>query len=251
MNRRALFVAAFAQLFLLVGAVEASAHEEGPSPYRWVSPPSGNHESPPEVAVSRHDLGQPSSASSATMTDGQLELGLAAGALPPRAGERAITLRLVPLDPATLPRVPAGSVAEGNAYLIEAAYADSGSPLTQLAMPAVLTLVAPSSATRLLRLSGSAWTLVPTVTLGEEARTGLIGRSSQLGTFVLSHDAEAAKQRPQPAAPSPVLPSATPVAAAPVAATSDPMPVAAGLLVALGIGAAGLLVVVIRRRTGE
>ena len=38
---------------------------------------------------------------------------------------------------------------------------------------------------------------------------------------------------------------------APVAATSDPMPVAAGLLVALGIGASGLLVVVIRRRTVE
>lgn len=185
MRARSLLLAAV--LGVPAVTVSAQAHEESATPYRWVVPPSGNSEPRPEVAESLQQLGAPSPASNAQSSDGQIDLALFAGALPPRAGESEARFRLVPLDPAGLPPVPAGSVAEGNAYRIEATYALSSAPLRELSGPAVLSLASPAQATAFLVLTGDTWTVLPSTPLDDPARKGLVARPTALGTFVLTH----------------------------------------------------------------
>lgn len=170
-------------------------------------------------------------------------------------------MRLIPLDPAGLPRVPGRSVAEGNAYRVDVTYAGSGAALSRRSVPAVLTLVAPSRASAMLRLQGTSWVPVPAVQLDEESRSGLVGRSEQLGTFVLVHRQSDAPISPDEAARASAetnqVPTTAPTVRTAAAATrarpaDDPPgdePVRL-LLVLTGVVALTLLARLLRRRDG-
>lgn len=102
-----------------------------PPSYRWVHPPpefaSGNK--PPSSGHATIRLGPNGSEVSASGTDdGQVSLVLDQGAVPPAAGQQSVAITIDPLDPAKLAPVPAGLIAAGNAYRIQARYQPSGKP---------------------------------------------------------------------------------------------------------------------------
>jgi hypothetical protein len=100
-----------------------------PPSYRWVHPPpefaGGNR--PPSSGHATVRLGPTGSEVSASGTDdGQLSLVLDQGAVPPSPGQQSVAITIEPLDPAKLAPVPAGLIAAGNAYRIQARYQPSG-----------------------------------------------------------------------------------------------------------------------------
>jgi hypothetical protein len=102
-----------------------------PPPYRWVTPPpalaAGNK--PPSSGHASIRLTASSSEVTAVATDdGQANLLLDAGAVPPSPGQHTVVVTVEPLDPATLRPVPSGLLAAGNAYRVRATYQPSGTP---------------------------------------------------------------------------------------------------------------------------
>ena len=131
-----------------------------PAPYKWVNPPPdyapGNMK--PESAT--HDLvltASGSVAASVATPDGQAAIVLKEASFAARKGETAITIRIDPLDPATLGRPPRGLRYDGNAYRYIAAYKKSGVE-TELTKPATVVLQFPIVSTKLLRRDGDVWT---------------------------------------------------------------------------------------------
>jgi hypothetical protein len=100
-----------------------------PTPYRWVNPPPelAAANKPPASTRFSVDLGANGSQLGAFSTsDGQLNLVLSEGAVPPRPGQTGVEVSVDPVDPATLGPVPEGLVAAGNAYRVRATYRPSG-----------------------------------------------------------------------------------------------------------------------------
>jgi hypothetical protein len=120
-----------------------------PLPYRWVSPPpelaDGNV--PPSAGVFRVELGPGGSKPATFVTsDNQVTLIVPADAIGPRAGARAVEVRVDPLDPSTLPS-PGGDLRVfGNAYRIRAVYRPSGGPVRALRERLQVILVYPVTA---------------------------------------------------------------------------------------------------------
>jgi hypothetical protein len=117
-----------------------------PAPYRWVNPPpdlaAGNK--PPASTRFTVDLGLGGSQLGAFSTsDGQVNLVLSEGAVPPRAGQAQVEVSVEPVDPATLGPVPAGLVGAGNAYRVQASYQPSGRAVDTLAGQSSIGLVYP------------------------------------------------------------------------------------------------------------
>lgn len=178
--------------------------EAPPLPYRWVHPPANLPEpnQPPTPGSGTIALTPTGSQSASVLTDdGQAAIILRFGAIAPRDGASSVTVRIIPLDPATLPAPPPGMRFDGNAYRMDAVY-DTGGPIT-LRTSATPVLRYPKHATVLLRFSGSGWTSLETHVVGGSLQ--LFGPTDTLGTFVAA--------APPTAAPAPWATYA-PVAAA-------------------------------------
>jgi len=117
-----------------------------PTPYRWVNPPpdlaAGNK--PP--ASTRFTLGlalEGSQLGAFSTGDGQVNLVLSQGAVPPRSGQTGVEVTVDPADPAALGPVPSGLVGAGNAYRIQASYQPSGAKVEALGGQSSVGLVYP------------------------------------------------------------------------------------------------------------
>ena len=117
-----------------------------PTPYRWVNPPPelAAANKPPASARFTVDLGPNGSQLGAFSTsDGQLNLVLSEGAVPPRPGQSGVEVSAEPLDPVPLGDRPEGLVAAGNAYRIRATYRPSGVEVETLGGQSSVGLVYP------------------------------------------------------------------------------------------------------------
>jgi hypothetical protein len=117
-----------------------------PTPYRWVNPPpdlaAGNK--PPASTRFTLELAPEGSQLGAFSTgDGQVNLVLSQGAVPPRSGQTGVEVTVDPVDPATLGPVPSGLVGAGNAYRIQAGYQPSGAKVAALGGQSSVGLVYP------------------------------------------------------------------------------------------------------------
>lgn len=222
---------------LTVTAGPALAHSEGLTPYRYVVAPQGVvSEGPAEVGVSTQPIGAPGFAGT---TDNQMQLTLPDGALPPRAGERAVRVQLDQLDPASLPALPTGLEPEGNAYRVVMAYAASGTPVAGLSGPASLGLSAPAAPTAVYRLDGLRWRAVRhTPVAVEEGFTSVVTLDAP-GIFLQAYDASrepAGVPATLPAGPAVPLPAGSPP---PAPAAVAPVPDGTGVAALAGGAATG------------
>ncbi len=99
--------------------------------YRWINPPEerqGDNEQPrpEEFMVSVSTAGQADPGSVST-SDGQMTLTF--NYLPPAAEEYNITVKMTPLDPATVAPLPDGYYFDGNAYRLESTNDATGAPV--------------------------------------------------------------------------------------------------------------------------
>jgi hypothetical protein len=86
--------------------------------------------------------------------DGQINLVLSEGAVPPRSGQTAVEVAVDPLDPATLGPPPSGLLVAGNAYRIQASYRPSGTKVEALEGQSSVGLVYPLLATAVADVGG-------------------------------------------------------------------------------------------------
>ncbi|HET9000062.1 MAG TPA: hypothetical protein VFP86_10480 [bacterium] len=157
--------------------------EAPPLPYRWVRPPANLPEpnQPPTPGSGTVALTPTGSQSSSVLTDdGQAALILRFGAIAPHGGASSVTIRITPLDPATVSPPPSGLRFDGNAYRMEGTY-DTGGPIALLTS-ATPVLRYPKHATMLLRLSESGWTSLETHVVAGSLQ--LFGPTDRLGVFV-------------------------------------------------------------------
>jgi hypothetical protein len=146
-----------------------------PSSYRWVSPPaffaSGNVKPKPvsmTVALGP-DGSQPAGLST---PDGQFAIDLGAGAIASKPGATSVVIRVTPVAPHTLGAVPDGQRGDGNAYRVEMQYQPGGARVDRLQHAGSLLIEIPELGTRLYWSGdGSAWTLIPTHTVGARQLT--------------------------------------------------------------------------------
>ena len=155
----ALYLAAVAYTWPLAPIRILYEGEAPPLPYRWVHPPAelAQDNQPPQSGAGQIALTPQGSQSTSIVTDdGQAGVIFRFGAIAPRTGATSVKAKVVPLDPAALPRPPSGLRFDGNAYRVEATY-NTGEPVV-LSMPMTVVLRYPRHATMLLRLSGEIWT---------------------------------------------------------------------------------------------
>src|SRR5207245_7943731 len=107
--------------------------EMPPPPYRWMQPPgdvSGPHQ-PPQPGSGTIALTATGSRYSVVGTDdAQAWVVFSKDAVVREPGESEARVRITPLDPSTVPVAPAGTRLDGNAYRIQAGYANSREPVT-------------------------------------------------------------------------------------------------------------------------
>lgn len=99
--------------------------------YRWINPPEerqGDNERPrpEEFMVSVSTAGQ-ADPGSVTTSDGQMTLTF--NYLPPAAEEYNVTVKMTPVDPATVAPVPNGYYFDSNAYRLESLDDVTGAPV--------------------------------------------------------------------------------------------------------------------------
>src|SRR5207302_8897660 len=126
--------------------------EAPPLPYRWVHPPAelAQDNQPPQSGAGQISLTPQGSQSTSIVTDdGQAGVIFRFGAITPRTGATSAQVKVVPLDPAPLPRPPSGLRLDGNAYRVDATY-NTGEPIV-LRIPMTAVLRYPRHATMLLR----------------------------------------------------------------------------------------------------
>ena len=118
-------------LWALALCATAFAHGvKKPSPYRWVSPPSG---SDPKQALGGATSGSgtvlidsPEGVQSVTTQDGQAAVSFTKGSISPKEGESEVWVTVTALDPMTFGPPPEGLIYDSNAYKVDLAYARSG-----------------------------------------------------------------------------------------------------------------------------
>lgn len=134
------------------------------APYRWVRPPPelARDNQPPEPGTGDIPFGPEGlSPLSVTTGDGQAAVIFSEKTVARRAGEAAVRVTLVPLDPAAMAAAPAGLRFDSNAYRIDASYIPSGAP-ARLSARATVVLRYATGATGIVRFSGSAWAALAT-----------------------------------------------------------------------------------------
>ena len=117
-----------------------------PTPYRWVSPPpdlAASNKPPASTRFTVELTAEGSQLGAFSTSDGQVNLVLSQGAVPPRSGQRGVEVTIEPVDPATLGPAPSGLVTAGNAYQIQASYQPSGDQVETLAGQSSIGLVYP------------------------------------------------------------------------------------------------------------
>jgi hypothetical protein len=193
-------VGAFCGGLLLGGP--AAAHPEGLTPYRYAAAPPGvTSAGPAASAVSIQPIG---SFGFAGTTDNQMQLTLAAGVLPSRAGEQGVHVRLDQQDPASLPPLPAELEPEGNVYRVGLTYASSGDPVVHLEAPAPLDLTAPAAPTDVLQLVAERWQPVPyTAVAAEDGFSSVVMVQEGSATFLQVYDPRTTPPIGQPPAAAP------------------------------------------------
>jgi hypothetical protein len=128
-----------------------------PTPYRWVNPPpalAAGNKAPAATRFTVQLAAGGSRLGAFSTGDGQVNLVLSEGAVPARAGQTAVEVRVDPVDPATLGPVPAGLVVAGNAYRVQAAYRPSGRTVGTLAGQSSVALVYPLLTTAVANPAG-------------------------------------------------------------------------------------------------
>ena len=120
----------------------------GPAaPYRWVTPPpelasTNEAPTPGDFTVAMNEKG--SRPAVLTTDDAQVTVILTAGTFARSQGAAKVRLTVEPLDPATLPGVPAKPLEViGNGYRIGATYEPSGDRVAKAESPIELILVYP------------------------------------------------------------------------------------------------------------
>ena len=152
-------------------------------PYRWVHPPAwrAGDNQPAMSGSGTVALGPPSRASEISTDDDQALVTFPQGILAPQAGESAVKVKMIPLDPATVAPPPNGRRFDGNAYRIEASYAASGAPAV-LTNPATVVLRYPVHAPQLFRFAEPMWApLKAQVFTGSQQ---VLANTDRLGVFV-------------------------------------------------------------------
>jgi hypothetical protein len=117
-----------------------------PTPYRWVQPPpdlAASNKPPASTRFTLELTAEGSQLGAFSTSDGQINLVLSQGAVPPRSGQTGVEVTVEPVDPATLGTVPAGLVAAGNAYQVQAGYQPSGGKVAALGGQSSVGLVYP------------------------------------------------------------------------------------------------------------
>jgi hypothetical protein len=148
-NRRALALGLAAAIVYVAGAA-VSGHLSifarrpildgtgPPVPYAWVSPPPELvfTNKPPASGNFTVTIGTKGSKPDTLSTaDAQLTLIVPAGAFAPTSGARAIGVKVEPLDPASIARIPGPETPQGNLYRITATYLPSNAPVRNFAKP--------------------------------------------------------------------------------------------------------------------
>ncbi len=152
-------------------------------PYRWSHPPLelARDNQPPAGGQTTLPLTAGSPPGSETTDDGQASVIFDANTVAPARGDSAIQVSIVPLDPAAVAPAPPGTRFDGNAYRIDAWYIPSRTPV-RLRAPAAVVLRFATGATRLVRATGTGWTVLPTLTYPGNLQL-VVAKSEVLGTF--------------------------------------------------------------------
>jgi hypothetical protein len=161
------------------------------APYQWVSPPPdrARDNRPPSPGAGSVPLPL-QGAPSVSTPEGQAQLLFETTSVPLAAGQSAVSVTMVPLDPTSVGPPPAGQSYYSNAYRIAAVYEPSGSPVTGLSVTVAL-VYSSANADRLRRWNGSSWdglqttpvpqsllAYAPATSLGVFAVTGPAGGAS-------------------------------------------------------------------------
>jgi hypothetical protein len=152
-----------------------------PLPYNWVAPPPqlAATNSPPLAGSGRVPVSP--QAGSVSTGDGQATVIFPEGAIPPRPGEDAAEVRIIPLDPTSVAAPPVGMRFDGNAYRIVATYVQSRVPVS-LQKAATVVLRYPVHATDLLLSADGGWTALPAETVPTAMQ--IFAATERLGIFV-------------------------------------------------------------------
>jgi len=128
-----------------------------PTPYRWVNPPpelAAGNKAPASARFTVRLQADGSRLGAFSTSDGQVNLVLSEGAVPPRSGQTDVEVAVDPVDPATLGPSPSGLLVAGNAYRIQASYRPSGSKVGALGGQSSVGLVYPLLATAVADVGG-------------------------------------------------------------------------------------------------
>jgi len=128
-----------------------------PTPYRWVNPPpelAAGNKAPASTRFTVELQADGSRLGAFSTSDGQINLVLSEGAVPPRSGQTVVEVAVAPLDPATLGPPPSGLLVAGNAYRIQASYRPSGARIEALEGQSSVGLVYPLLATAVADVGG-------------------------------------------------------------------------------------------------
>jgi hypothetical protein len=128
-----------------------------PTPYRWVNPPAELAAANKPPASTRFTVKLQADGSrlgAFSTSDGQINLVLSEGAVPPRSGQTEVEVVVDPVDPATLGKPSSGLVVAGNAYRIQATYRPSGAKIEVLEGQSSVGLVYPLLATAVADVGG-------------------------------------------------------------------------------------------------
>src|SRR4030095_2934413 len=96
-----------------------------PTPYRWVNPPpelAAANKPPASTRFSVKLQAAGSRLGAFSTNDGQINLVLSEGAVPPKSGQTEVDVAVDPVDPASLEPPSSGLVVAGHAYRIHATY---------------------------------------------------------------------------------------------------------------------------------
>ena len=135
-----------------------------PVPYQWVDPPSffASGNVTPKPVTTTIALGPAGSTAAGVATpDGQFVLNLGRGAIAPIAGAHRVKVKISPVAPSSLAKLPSGLRPNGNAYDVTMVYEPNGTRVAQLARPGSLVMEIPELGDALFRSDdGTRWTTV-------------------------------------------------------------------------------------------
>jgi len=163
-------------------AILAHGEEVPLPPYRWVhTPPNTTPGDKPAEGIATTIKLAASDPQSVASGDGQCTVIFKEHSVAPKAGESAVHVKIIPVDPALVAQAPSGRRFDSNAYRIEATYAHSGAAVV-LGGPVIVFMRAATGGTDIVQRAGAAWKVVqnndyPLSVMTIETRT--------LGTFAL------------------------------------------------------------------